>query len=108
MRSMKKIVALLMVAMMLCAFTAIASAEEVDYTDAAQRLSTINIMKGDTSGNLMLDSGVTRYQAALFFVQALTGETAVEKWNEDKNLWSVKSSRRSLIGISAWRSTPAV
>jgi hypothetical protein len=41
-------------------------------------------MKGDTSGNLMLDNGVTRYQAALFFVQAITGETAVEKWNEDK------------------------
>ncbi len=84
MRSMKKIVALLMVAMMLFALVCVASAEEVDYTDAAQRLSTINIMKGDTSGNLMLDAGVTRYQAALFFVQALTGETAVEKWNEDK------------------------
>ena len=85
MRSMKKIFALAMVVMMLFAFAVInASAEEADYTEAAQRLSAINVLKGDTSGNLMLTEGVTRYQAALFFVQALTGNTEVEKWNADK------------------------
>ncbi|MBQ8837248.1 MAG: hypothetical protein IJ002_07065 [Clostridia bacterium] len=85
MRSMKKIFALAMVVMMLFAFAAVnASAEEGDYSDAAQRLATINVLKGDTNGNLMLENGVTRYQAALFFVQAMTGETAVEKWNAEK------------------------
>ena len=85
MRSMKKIFALIMVVMMFFAFAAVnASAEEGDYTDAAQRLASINILKGDTSGNLMLDNGVTRYQAALFFVQAMTGETEVAKWNAEK------------------------
>lgn len=85
MRSMKKIFALVMVVMMLFAFAAVnASAAEGDYSDAAQRLASINIMKGDTSGNLMLENGVTRYQAALFFVQAMTGETEVAKWNADK------------------------
>ena len=34
---------------------------------------------------MMLDQNVTRYQAALFFVQALTGKTEVEIWNADKN-----------------------
>ena len=32
----------------------------------------------------MLGNGVTRYQAALFFVQALTGETDVAVWNAEK------------------------
>ncbi|MBE6679789.1 MAG: hypothetical protein E7598_04620 [Ruminococcaceae bacterium] len=83
---MKKIIALVMVAMMLVAACVIGTSaeEKVDYTDAAKRLGAINVMKGDKSGNLMLDQGVTRYQAALFFVQALTGETEVEKWNADK------------------------
>lgn len=86
MRSMKKIIALVMVAMMLaCAFAINTLADEsVDYSAAAKNLGSIKIMKGDKSGNLMLDQGVTRYQAALFFVQALTGETEVEKWNADK------------------------
>ena len=85
MRSMKKIIALVMVAMMLVfalAFNTFAS--DADYSEAAMRLGAINVMKGDKSGNLMLDQGVTRYQAALFFVQSLTGETEVEKWNAEK------------------------
>lgn len=45
-----------------------------DYTEAAQQLGAIGIMKGDENGNLMLDQGVTRYQAALFFVQSITGQ----------------------------------
>ncbi len=85
MRSMKKIIALVMVAMMLVfalAFNTFAS--DADYSEAAMRLGAINVMKGDKNGNLMLDQGVTRYQAALFFVQSLTGETEVEKWNAEK------------------------
>lgn len=86
MRSIKKLLALVMVAVMLVCVMAFSAnaAEDVDYTDAAKKLASIDIMKGDTSGNLMLDNGVTRYQAALFFVQALTGETTVEKWNAEK------------------------
>ncbi len=86
MRSIKRIIALAMVAMMLvCTFAFNTSAsEDADYTEAARRLGAIDVMKGDTSGNLMLDQGVTRYQAALFFVQAMTGETSVEKWNAEK------------------------
>ncbi len=86
MRSMKKIIALVMVAMMLVAAFALNTfaSESADYSDAAKNLGSIKIMKGDKNGDLMLDQGVTRYQAALFFVQALTGETDVEKWNADK------------------------
>ena len=40
-------------------------------------------MKGD-NGNLMLDQGVTRYQAALFFVQTVSGETDAAVWNAQK------------------------
>ncbi len=87
MRSIIKVLALVMAVLMLVGVASIctfAADEEVDYTDAAKKLASINIMKGDTNGDLMLENGVTRYQAALFFVQALTGETAVEKWNADK------------------------
>ena len=86
MRSMKKIFALALVVMMLfaCAVVNVSAEDTADYSYAAQRLASINVMKGDEKGNLMLDQGVTRYQAALFFVQALTGETTVEKWNADK------------------------
>ncbi|MBQ4150731.1 MAG: hypothetical protein IJC81_02880 [Clostridia bacterium] len=86
MRTMKRFIALVMVAMMLIAAAVLSvnAADEADYSEAAKKLASINIMKGDTSGNLMLENGVTRYQAALFFVQALTGETEVSKWNFDK------------------------
>lgn len=56
-----------------------------DYTEAAQQLGAIGIMKGDENGNLMLDQGVTRYQAALFFVQSITGKTDPSVWNADKS-----------------------
>jgi hypothetical protein len=65
----------------MCVF---AGAIETDYNDAASHLAALDILKGDGKGNLMLDQNVTRYQAALFFVQALTGKTDVEIWNADK------------------------
>ena len=67
------------------AFTINAAPVETDYNDAASHLAALNILKGDGKGNMMLDQNVTRYQAALFFVQALTGKTEVEIWNADKN-----------------------
>ena len=75
--------ALLMVSGMMVFTTSAAS--DADYSDAVNHLAAIGILKGDENGNLMLDENVTRYQAALFFVQAITGKTDPSVWNADKS-----------------------
>ena len=87
MRNFKKFLALVMATLMILSAAVIttgAADAKADYTEAAQHLVAIKVMKGDDKGNLMLDNGVTRYQAALFFAQATSGETAVETWNAEK------------------------
>ena len=91
MRNSKKFLSLMLAVLMvfsMLVFTT--SANEgvrttADYTDAAHHLGAIGIMKGDENGNLMLNENVTRYQAALFFVQAITGKTDPNVWNADKS-----------------------
>ncbi len=87
MRNLKKFLALVLATMMLLSVAVIstnAAETNSDYVEAAQRLASLQVMKGNENGDLMLENGVTRYQAALFFVQALTGETDVAVWNADK------------------------
>lgn len=87
MRNFKKFLALVMATLMILSAAVIttgAAADKGDYSKAAQHLVALKIMKGDEKGNLMLENGVTRYQAALFFAQAVSGETAVETWNATK------------------------
>lgn len=86
MRNLKKFLALVLATMMLLSVAVISTsaAEKGDYTEAANHLAALQVMKGNEKGDLMLENGVTRYQAALFFVQALTGETEVAVWNADK------------------------
>lgn len=86
MRNLKKFLALVLATMMLLSVAVFSAnaADEADYTDAANHLAALQVMKGNENGDLMLGNGVTRYQAALFFVQALTGETDVAVWNADK------------------------
>ncbi len=86
MRNLKKFLALVLATMMLLSVAVISTsaADKADYTDAANHLAALQVMKGDENGNLMLENGVTRYQAALFFVQTLTGETDTAVWNADK------------------------
>lgn len=86
MRNLKKLLALVLAVMMtlsVVVFSA-SAADDADYTEAAQHLASLQVMKGNENGDLMLENGVTRYQAALFFVQALTGKTDVAVWNADK------------------------
>ena len=92
MRNFKKFLALVMATLMILSAAVITTgaAGKADYTDAAQHLVALKIMKGDEKGNLMLDNGVTRYQAALFFAQTLSGETRVEVWNADKKSTAFK------------------
>ena len=88
MRNLKKFLALLLATLMIAGSVVIttgAAKSGADYTDAAHHLAAIGIMKGDENGNLMLDQSVTRYQAALFFVQAITGNTDTKVWNADKS-----------------------
>lgn len=86
MRNMKKFLALVLAMLMVCSMAVMttSAAEEGDYTDAAQHLAALKIMKGNENGDLMMDAGVTRYQTALFFVQALTGKTDAAVWNAEK------------------------
>lgn len=87
MRNFKKFLAFVMATLMILSAAVIttgAATSRADYTDAAQHLVALRVMKGDEKGNLMLDKGVSRYQAALFFAQTLTGETKVEVWNAEK------------------------
>lgn len=86
MRNLKKFLALVLATMMLLSVAVISTsaADDADYTEAANRLAALQVMKGNEKGELMLENGVTRYQAALFFVYALTGETEVAVWNADK------------------------
>ena len=84
---MKKILSFLLIVMMLLSVsssTFMISAEEITPSEAANHLVALNILKGDENGDLMLDKNVTRYQAALFFVQAITGKTDVSVWNTEK------------------------
>ena len=86
MRNFKKFLSLVMATLMILSVAVIttgAADTTADYTDAAQHLVALKIMKGD-NGNLMLDQGVTRYQAALFFVQTVSGETDAAVWNAQK------------------------
>ena len=87
MRNFKRFLSLMLAALMVlgaCVFTA-GAADTADYSDAAASLAAIGVLKGDENGNLMLDKSVTRYQAALFFVQAITGKTDPSVWNADKS-----------------------
>ena len=86
MRNFKKFLSLVLACMMLLSATAFTvGAKEDDYTEAVNNLVAIGLLKGDGNGNLMLDKSVTRYQAALFFVQAITGKTDPAVWNADKS-----------------------
>lgn len=86
MRNLKRFLALALAMLMLVGMTVITTGatEEADYSDAAQKLAAIGILKGDENGNLMLENGVTRWHTALFFVQALTAKTDGAAWNETK------------------------
>ena len=86
MRNMKKFLALVLAMLMVCSMAVMttSAADEADYTDAAQHLAALKIMKGNENGDLMMEAGVTRYQTALFFVQALTGKTDAAVWNAEK------------------------
>ena len=87
MRNFKRFLSFILASLMVLGmfvFTT-SAAEESDYTEAAHHLAAIGILKGDENGNLMLDENVTRYQAALFFVQAITGKTDPSVWNADKS-----------------------
>jgi len=87
MRNLKKFLALVMAVLMVMSvavMTGVSAADEADHTEAAHHLNSLSIMKGNENGDLMLANGVTRYQAALFFVQAMTGKTDVNVWNAEK------------------------
>ena len=88
MRNLRKFLALMLATLMLAGSVVIttgAAKRGADYTDAAHHLAAIGIMKGDENGNLMLDKSVTRYQAALFFVQAITGNTDTKVYDGDEH-----------------------
>ena len=90
MRNFKRFLSFMLAAMMVLSMLVLStSAKDAknanDYTDAAHHLAAIGILKGDENGNLMLNENVTRYQAALFFVQAITGKTDPSVWNADKS-----------------------
>ena len=88
MRNLRKFLALVLATLMLAGSVVVttgAAKSGADYTDAAHHLAALGILKGDENGNLMLDKSVTRYQAALFFVQAITGSTDTKVWNADKS-----------------------
>lgn len=90
MRNLKKFLALVLAMLMVLSMAVIttgAASSDADYTDAANHLAALKILKGDENGNLNLDNGVTRWQAALFFVQALTGKTDASTWNADKSAY---------------------
>ena len=87
MRNFKRFLSLALACIMLLSAMVITTSakEEADYSEAASNLVAIGLLKGDGNGNLMLDQSVTRYQAALFFVQAITGKTDASIWNADKS-----------------------
>ncbi len=87
MRNFKRFLSFMMAMLMVFGMLVfnVGAADEADYTDAAHNLAAIGIMKGDENGNLMLNENVTRYQAALFFVQAITGDTDPSVWNAEKS-----------------------
>ncbi|MBQ5390334.1 MAG: S-layer homology domain-containing protein, partial [Clostridia bacterium] len=88
MRNMKKFLALVLATLMVFSMAVISTsaADEADYTEAAHHLAALGVLKGDGK-DLLLENGVTRWQAALFFVQALTGKTDAKLWNADKSVY---------------------
>ena len=87
MRNSKRFLSFILAALMVFSMLVFQTSAKTDesYTDAAHHLAAIGILKGDENGNLRLDENVTRYQAALFFVQAITGKTDPSVWNADKS-----------------------
>lgn len=87
MRNMKKFLALVLAMLMITSMAVVttSAADEADYTEAAQTLVGLKVMLGDENGDLMLEQGVKRYQASLFFVRALTAKVDTATWNADQN-----------------------
>ena len=86
MRNFTRVLALVLSIVMLCGVIAMHAnaAEAGDYTEAANRLAAVGILKGDTSGNLMLNNEVKRWHTALFFMQIMTGITDAAELNAVK------------------------
>ena len=63
MRNLKKFLALVLAMLMVLSMAVIttgAASDDADYSDAANHLAALKILKGDEKGNLNLDNGVTR------------------------------------------------
>ena len=87
---MKKLFCILLIVLLVFSCAFIINAED----NAVDNLVTLNILKGDKNGDLMLDKNVSRYQAALLFAQTISGETKTEIWDAQKtsiNFKDVKS-----------------
>ncbi|MBO5110417.1 MAG: S-layer homology domain-containing protein [Clostridia bacterium] len=85
----KRILSLLLAAMMVLGSIVIVSAAETDYvaenTWAVEVLTKINVLQGDENGDPMLDNPILRYEMALFLARALTGNTDDAYWAKVEN-----------------------
>ncbi len=87
MRNFKRFLALALSIVILCGMvtmSANAATTAGDYTEAANHLAAVGILKGDQSGNLMLNNEVKRWHTALFFMQIMTGITDAASLNSVK------------------------
>lgn len=85
----KRILSLLLAAMMVLGSLVVVSATEIDYaaenTWAVEVLSKIEVLQGDENGDPMLDNAILRYEMALFLARALTGKTDDAYWAKVEN-----------------------
>ena len=85
----KRILSLLLAAMMVLGSLVVVSAAEIDYaaenTWAVEVLSKIEVLQGDENGDPMLDNAILRYEMALFLARALTGKTDDAYWAKVEN-----------------------
>ena len=85
----KRILSLLLAAMMVLGSLVVVSAAETDYaaenTWAVEVLSKLDVLQGDENGDPMLDNAILRYEMALFLARALTGKTDDAYWAKVEN-----------------------
>lgn len=75
MRNLKKLIAVIMTVALLASMMVPALAA-VTYQSEAETLQTLDLMKGDATGDLMLDKKLSRLEALILTVRAMGAETA--------------------------------
>ncbi len=108
MRTFKKFLAMVLALLMLVGtgvgvVSSSAAKVEANYNYALNYLSALDVLKGYGDGNNGADDNILRYQMALLFVRAITGETDDAMWKDgDATFTDLEGYSGSVAGAIAF------